>query len=121
MGGSRERSPPKVSRQQIPYVLGPVDAREPSAGPRRQQPGDPRIVDLDAQQPLGLHDVVHQRVDDAAVAEQRDGVLVGGGRDDVVDACLDPGDERVLVDPAGQMAVDIEPLRSSCEASSIGV
>ena len=63
---------------------------------------------------------MQQRVDDAAVAEHRDGVLVGGGGDDVVDAGLDPGDERGLSTPLGSWPPE-EPLRSSSAISSTGV
>ena len=53
--------------------------------------------------------VVDHCVDDAAVGEDRDGVLVVGGSDDVVDARFDPLDERRLVHPTGKVAAG-EPL-----------
>ena len=53
---------------------------------------------------------MQQHVDHPAVAEHRDGVLVVGAGDDVVDRRPDPAQERVLVDGAGQVAVD-QPLQ----------
>jgi hypothetical protein len=54
------------------------------------------------------------------VAEHRDGVLVIGGGDDVVDARFDPRDERGISTPVGSSPLESR-FMSSSEISSTGV
>src|SRR5207245_11658048 len=105
-GGHGTCLPPLVSRQEVPYVLGAVDRRDvqvPFA--RRQQPGDARIVDVDAENFLGAHDGVHQPVDHAAVGEYGDGFLMVTGGGQVPDPRVDPREEPRLVDAAWQVSL----------------
>src|SRR5271156_6378111 len=95
---------PPVPGQQVPYVFGAVHCHHAGlTGPGEQQPSHRDVVDGKRQHPLGSQDLVQDDVDNAAVAEHSDGVVVFGGGGDVVDGRPHPRPTRVFVDRAGQM------------------
>ena len=87
-------------------MFGAVDGGDievPLAG--GQKPGDPGVVDVDAQDLLGAQDAVQQPVDHPAVAEHRDGVLVIARGGEVPDSLVAPSQKCGLVNAARQVPV----------------